>query len=103
MYRATVKHNGRIMAVEIYETLEDAIYEGTHAGYGLLRELPEKTQDAVFAKRPEALILNDEFIFKWRCGVETAVTKYSPKSATGSGSKLLYGGDTLFQRPENKD
>jgi len=95
MYRVEIAEKNRLVRVEVFEKLENAIYEGTHLGKGMLEFVDEKYHEKIEKTRPIAVILNDEFIFRWKCGVEVMIKKARALDEEAHSSHLLYEGKVI--------
>lgn len=92
MYQVEIYERCRLIDVAVYEKLENAIYESTHIEKGLFNKAHEKRQYAISNTKIETRIFNDEFIFRWKCGVEVIIRKMIVKDSKEMESHLLYEG-----------
>lgn len=95
MYRVEIREKNRVIKVEMFEKLENAIYEGTHLGKGLLEFVDEKFHDKIVNTKMEAVIFNDTFSFQWKCGVRVDIKKAKIMDGVEDFSHLLYEGKVI--------
>ncbi len=100
MYQVEIYEKCRLIDVAIYEKLENAIYESTNVKKGLFKKADEKRQHSIQNTKIEATILNDEFIFRWKCGIEVIIRKMTAKDSRETESHLLYEGKPCYGKLE---
>lgn len=103
MYRVEIYERCRLIEVAVYEKLENAIYDSTHVEKGLFNNANEKRQYEMNNMKIEARILNDEFIFRWKCGVEVIIRKMMAKDSKEMESHLLYEGNPCYEGMTNDE
>ena len=97
MYQVEIYEKCRLIDVVIYEKLENAIYESTNVKKGLFKKADEKRQDGIQNTKIETTILNDEFIFRWKCGIEVIIRKMIAKDSKENENHLLYEGKPCYE------
>ena len=96
MYRVEIYEKCRLIDVAIYEKLENAIYESTNVKKGLFKKADEKRQHGIQNTKVETTILNDEFIFRWKCGIEVIIRKMIVKDSEEIENHLMYEGKVYY-------
>ena len=94
----------RLVDVLLYESLENAIYEGTHTDKEPFYKVTCGTCNKITHNRPTANILNDEFVFIWENAATVRIKKAVAKDKGPSGtSSFLYAGRDLTDHINEED